>query len=149
MRISDWSSDVCSSDLVRAVRRAVPPHPRLLNHARRLRGRRTPRPPGGRRQARTSRPPPPIHRGMTDTSTPRPAFETFDPAVAELMTTAAGEMGGIPDYIAIRTVEVGPGTMTAELDVRPALLNPFGSAHGGTLAALDDHVLRHVLRSEG
>src|SRR3546814_1837431 len=84
---------------------------------------------------------------MTDTSTPRPAFETFDPAVAELMTTAAGEMGGIPDYLAIRTVEVGPGTMTAELDVRPELLNPFGSAHGGTLAALADHVLGAV-RSE-
>jgi uncharacterized protein (TIGR00369 family) len=81
---------------------------------------------------------------MTDTS-PRPAFETFDPAVAEMMTTAAGEMGGIPDYLGIRTVEVGPGTMTAELDIRPDLLNPFGSAHGGTLAALADHVLGAVL----
>src|SRR3546814_13416837 len=119
MRISDWSSDVCSSDLVRAVRRAVPPHPRLLNHARRLRGRRTPRPPGGRRQARTSRPPPPIHRGMTDTSTPRPAFKTFDPAVAELMTTAAGAMGGIPAYLAIRPLEVGPGPITREPHDRP------------------------------
>jgi len=81
---------------------------------------------------------------MTDTAAPRPAFETFDPAVAEMMTTA-GEMGGIPDYLGIRTVEVGPGTMTAELDVRPELLNPFGSAHGGTLAALADHVLGAVL----
>ena len=54
-------------------------------------------------------------------------------------------MLGIPDYLAIRTVEVGPGTMTAELDVRPELLNPFGSAHGGTLAALADHVLGAVL----
>jgi uncharacterized protein (TIGR00369 family) len=35
--------------------------------------------------------------------------------------------------------------MTAELDVRPELLNPFGSAHGGTLAALVDHVLGAVL----
>jgi uncharacterized protein (TIGR00369 family) len=82
---------------------------------------------------------------MTDTAAPRPAFETFDPAVAEMMTTAAGEMGGIPDYLGIRTLEVGPGTMTAELDVRPELLNPFGSAHGGTLAALADHVLGAVL----
>ena len=82
---------------------------------------------------------------MTDTSSPRPAFETFDPAVAEMMTTAAGEMGGIPDYLGIRTVDVGPGTMTAELEVRPELLNPFGSAHGGTLAALADHVLGAVL----
>src|SRR3546814_3540157 len=73
---------------------------------------------------------------MTDTSTPRPAFETFDPAVAELMTTAAGEMGGIPDYLAIRTVEVGPGTMTAELDVRPELLNPRSEEHTSELQSL-------------
>lgn len=82
---------------------------------------------------------------MSDSAAPRPAFETFDPAVAEMMTTTAGGMGGIPDYLGIRTVEVGPGTMTAELDVRPELLNPFGSAHGGTLAALADHVLGAVL----
>jgi uncharacterized protein (TIGR00369 family) len=82
---------------------------------------------------------------MTDTTTPRPTFDSYDPAVAEMMTTAGGGMGGIPDYLAIRTVEVGPGTMTAELDVRPELLNPFGSAHGGTLAALADHVLGAVL----
>jgi uncharacterized protein (TIGR00369 family) len=81
---------------------------------------------------------------MTDTATPRPAFDTYDPAVAELMT-GGGPMGGIPDYLGIRTVEVGPGTMTAELDIRPDLLNPFGSAHGGTLAALADHVLGAVL----
>jgi uncharacterized protein (TIGR00369 family) len=82
---------------------------------------------------------------MTGTASPRPAFETFDPAVAEMMTNAAGQMGGIPDYLGIRTVDVGPGTMTAELEVRPELLNPFGSAHGGTLAALADHVLGAVL----
>lgn len=82
---------------------------------------------------------------MTDTASPRPTFETYDPAVAEMMTTTTGQMGGIPDYLGIRTVDVGPGTMTAELDVRAELLNPFGSAHGGTLAALADHVLGAVL----
>ena len=82
---------------------------------------------------------------MTDNGTPRPVFDSYDPAVAEMMTTAAEQMGGIPDYLAIRTVDVGPGTMTAELEVRPELLNPFGSAHGGTLAALADHVLGAVL----
>jgi uncharacterized protein (TIGR00369 family) len=35
--------------------------------------------------------------------------------------------------------------MTAELDVRPDLLNPFGSAHGGVLTALVDHVLGAVM----
>jgi uncharacterized protein (TIGR00369 family) len=54
-------------------------------------------------------------------------------------------MGGIPDYLGIRVTDVGPGTMSAELPVRPELLNPFGSAHGGTLAALVDHVLGAVL----
>ena len=82
---------------------------------------------------------------MTDTETPRPTFDSYDPAVAEMMVTTGGQMGGIPDYLAIRTVDVGPGTMTAELEVRPELLNPFGSAHGGTLAALADHVLGAVL----
>jgi len=52
---------------------------------------------------------------------------------------------GIPEYLDIRVTDVGPGTMTAELEVRPELLNPFGSAHGGTLAALVDHVLGAVL----
>jgi uncharacterized protein (TIGR00369 family) len=35
--------------------------------------------------------------------------------------------------------------MVAELDVRADLLNPFGTAHGGVLAALVDHVLGAVL----
>ena len=52
---------------------------------------------------------------------------------------------GIPEYLDIRVTAVGPGTMTAELEVRPDLLNPFGSAHGGVLAALMDHVLGAVL----
>jgi uncharacterized protein (TIGR00369 family) len=52
---------------------------------------------------------------------------------------------GIPEYLDIRVTAVGPGTMTAVLEVRPELLNPFGSAHGGTLAALVDHVLGAVL----
>jgi uncharacterized protein (TIGR00369 family) len=52
---------------------------------------------------------------------------------------------GLPEYLDIHVTDVGPGTMTAELEVRPELLNPFGSAHGGVLAALVDHVLGAVL----
>lgn len=52
---------------------------------------------------------------------------------------------GLPEYLAIRTVDMGPGTMSAELEVRPDLLNPFGTAHGGVLTALVDHVLGSVL----
>lgn len=73
-----------------------------------------------------------------------PAFDNFDPAVAETMRSAL-PMTGIPEYLGIQVVDVAPGTMTAQLVVRPELMNPFGSAHGGTLAALVDHLLGAVL----
>jgi uncharacterized protein (TIGR00369 family) len=73
-------------------------------------------------------------------------FESYDPALAEIITSSGGVGGGgLPEYLGIRTTEVGPGTMTAELPIRPELLNPFGSVHGGVLAALTDHVLGAVL----
>jgi uncharacterized protein (TIGR00369 family) len=72
-------------------------------------------------------------------------FEQFDTEFASMLTAGGSAGGGLPDYLGIRTTDVGPGTMTAELDVRPELLNPFGSVHGGVLAALTDHVLGAVL----
>jgi len=75
---------------------------------------------------------------------PRPSFDTYDPAVAEAMVSSM-PLTGIPEFLGIHVTEVGPGTMTAELEIRPELLNPFGSAHGGVLAALMDHVLGAVL----
>jgi uncharacterized protein (TIGR00369 family) len=75
---------------------------------------------------------------------PRPVFDTYDPAVAAAIMSDM-PLTGIPEYLDIKVTDVGPGTMTAELAVRPELLNPFGSAHGGTLAALVDHVLGAVL----
>ncbi len=75
-------------------------------------------------------------------------FENYDEAFAKSMVqNPSGFPGltGLPAYLGIRTVDVGPGTMTAELEVREELLNPFGSAHGGVLAALVDHVLGAVL----
>ncbi|HVX17470.1 MAG TPA: PaaI family thioesterase [Acidimicrobiales bacterium] len=72
-------------------------------------------------------------------------FEQFDPDLASMLTGPGNAGGGLPDYLGIRTTDVGPGTMTAELEVRPELLNPFGSLHGGVLAALTDHVLGAVL----
>ena len=81
---------------------------------------------------------------MSSPSPYRPSFDSFDPAVAESMLSGM-TMTGIPYYLGIRVTDVGPGTMIAELDVRTELMNPFGSAHGGTLAALVDHVLGAVL----
>jgi 1,4-dihydroxy-2-naphthoyl-CoA hydrolase len=72
-------------------------------------------------------------------------FDTYDPDLAELITAHASGGGGLPEYLGIRTTDVGPGTMTAEIEIRPDLLNPFGSVHGGVLAALTDHVLGAVL----
>src|SRR3546814_1448463 len=63
MRISDWSSDVCSSDL---VRRAPPASPSA---------RRTPAPRSWPRtppNARRARPPPPAARAATDRHAARP-----------------------------------------------------------------------------
>jgi 1,4-dihydroxy-2-naphthoyl-CoA hydrolase len=78
---------------------------------------------------------------MTTPITPR----RYDPKVAEAMTGTDDLLTGLPAFLGIRTVEMGPARMVAELDVRPELLNPFGTAHGGVVAGLVDHVLGSVL----
>jgi 1,4-dihydroxy-2-naphthoyl-CoA hydrolase len=78
---------------------------------------------------------------MTTPITPR----RYDPEVAEAMAGTDDLLTGLPEFLGIRTVEVGPARMVAELDVRPELLNPFGTAHGGVVAGLVDHVLGSVL----
>jgi 1,4-dihydroxy-2-naphthoyl-CoA hydrolase len=79
-------------------------------------------------------------------SAPAPAarFDQYHSDLAERMV-ASGAAEGLPGYLGVRTVDVGPGTMTAELDVRAELLNPFGTLHGGVVTALADHVLGAVL----
>ena len=78
---------------------------------------------------------------MTTPITPR----RYDPETAAVNHRADDALTGLPGYLGIRTVEMGPARMVAELDVRPELLNPFGSAHGGVIAGLVDHVLGSVL----
>lgn len=73
------------------------------------------------------------------------APKRYDPEIAAAMAESEQLLTGLPAYLGIRTVEVGPARMVAELDVRPELLNPFGTAHGGVLAGLVDHVLGSVL----
>lgn len=70
----------------------------------------------------------------------RPTFETYDPAVAELMLSQSGG-DGLTEYLGLKLVEVGPGTATAEVAVRPEMLQAFGAVHGGVVATLIDHVL--------
>jgi uncharacterized protein (TIGR00369 family) len=75
-----------------------------------------------------------------------PTFESFDQELADGMMRGGlaveGRGGeGIPGYLGIRFTSVTPGECVAELEVTEELLNPFGAAHGATLAALVDHVL--------
>ena len=57
--------------------------------------------------------------------------DRYDPATAAAMAGLGNGTDGLPAYLGIRTTHVGPATMTAELDVRADLLNPFGTLHGG------------------
>jgi 1,4-dihydroxy-2-naphthoyl-CoA hydrolase len=75
-----------------------------------------------------------------------PVFDTFDQELADHMVAGAmdragGGGGGVPQYLGIRFTSITPGVAVAELEVTSELLNPFGAAHGATLAALVDHVL--------
>jgi 1,4-dihydroxy-2-naphthoyl-CoA hydrolase len=53
--------------------------------------------------------------------------------------------GGLVSFLDIRIVDAGPARLAAELVVREDLLNAFGSAHGGVVSTLVDHVLGSVL----
>ena len=71
-------------------------------------------------------------------------FETYDPEVAAVMLSGGLDGkngGGVPEFLGLRTVDVGPGYVVSEIDVRPDMLNPFGAAHGAVLASLADHLL--------
>jgi 1,4-dihydroxy-2-naphthoyl-CoA hydrolase len=74
-----------------------------------------------------------------------PEFAGYDAKVAKGLEGAADAAGGLAGYLGIRHVEVGPGLLRAQLDVREELKTPFGNLHGGVLAALCDHVLGTVL----
>lgn len=63
-------------------------------------------------------------------------------AIAETMQSLP--QPGLPDYLQIAVADTGPGFMSCTVDVRPELLNPFGSLHGGVISALIDHVLGAV-----
>jgi 1,4-dihydroxy-2-naphthoyl-CoA hydrolase len=77
---------------------------------------------------------------------PTPEFPDYDPGFNGLVRQAGEQShGGLPGYLGLRVTDVGPGQLTCELEVRDELLNPFGTLHGGVIAALVDHVLGAVL----
>ena len=67
--------------------------------------------------------------------------ENYDPAVAEGFIKANERLTGLPEYLGLRIVDVGPGTLRAEMEVAERLLTPFGNMHGGVVSAACDHVL--------
>jgi uncharacterized protein (TIGR00369 family) len=77
---------------------------------------------------------------------PRPIVPRhYDADVADGIAAAEAAAGGLPGFLGITTVEVAPARMVCEVAVRPDLLNPFGTVHGGVVSALVDHVLGAVL----
>jgi hypothetical protein len=48
-------------------------------------------------------------------------FPQFDPMVASRLEDSGDLMRGLPDYLGVRHVEVGPGLLRAELEVRDEL----------------------------
>jgi len=79
---------------------------------------------------------------------PKLEFPHYDPVTAKAISQQDSDAGGgLPGFLAIETVDIGPGRMICQLAVREDLLNPFGTLHGGVVSALTDHVLGAVLYS--
>jgi uncharacterized protein (TIGR00369 family) len=74
-----------------------------------------------------------------------PEFPQFDAKVAAGMQGSANAAGGLATFLGIEHVDVGAGSLHAQVAVSPQLLTPFGNLHGGVLAALCEHVLGTVL----
>ena len=67
--------------------------------------------------------------------------ERFDSEVAAGFIRANDKLTGLPKFLGLRIVDIGPGTLRAEMDVRDELLTPFKNVHGGVISAVCDHVL--------
>ncbi len=67
--------------------------------------------------------------------------DRFDPEVAQTFLRANEVLTGLPRFLGLRIVDIGPGTLRAEMDVRDELLTPFKNVHGGVISAVCDHVL--------
>ena len=66
----------------------------------------------------------------------------YDSEIAETFLKQPGALlSGLPKYLGIEIVDVGPGTLRAEMTVTEDLRTPFGNIHGGVLAVVCDHVL--------
>jgi len=76
---------------------------------------------------------------------PQPNFEHYDDGIAKAMMRAHEGVTGLPQYLGAKFEEFAPGRLVATMAVRPDLLTPFGTLHGGVMAGFVDHVLGCVL----
>jgi 1,4-dihydroxy-2-naphthoyl-CoA hydrolase len=75
------------------------------------------------------------------TDVPSEWTERFDAELAGVMLGGGTTDTGVHGFLGIRFTAVEAGRCVAEVDVGPALLNPFGAAHGAVLASVVDHLL--------
>jgi uncharacterized protein (TIGR00369 family) len=77
---------------------------------------------------------------------PRPSLAgRFDQKIADAFLRASAQVTGLPGWLGVAIAELSAGRLVAEMPVRPDLLTPFGTLHGGVMAGLVDHVLGCVL----
>lgn len=72
---------------------------------------------------------------------PKPNFENFNEGIAKRFVSNTGGAGGLQDYLGIKMIDAGPGTMHGRMEVREELMTPIGNMHGGVLSAFSDHML--------
>ena len=76
---------------------------------------------------------------------PQPTFEHYDEGIAKAMIRAHDSPTGLVQYLGVKLTEFGPGRLVGTMEVRPELLTPFGTLHGGVMAGFVDHILGCVL----
>jgi len=72
--------------------------------------------------------------------------ERYDEALAQTMLEHGHTGGGaLPIYLGIELLRFAPGKLWCRATIREELLTPFGTAHGGVVAAIMDHITGVVL----
>lgn len=67
--------------------------------------------------------------------------ERYDPDIAaRFLAGGNAGAGGLPGYLGLELVRFDVAKLWARATIREELLTPFGTAHGGVVAAIVDHV---------
>ena len=67
--------------------------------------------------------------------------ERYDEALAQTMLEHGYKAGGsLPGYLGIELLRFAPGKLWSRATLRDELVTPFGTVHGGVVAAIVDHV---------